>query len=506
MQTAYKESELIYKKLIKEIKNRNINLVDENSSENYIYRHELKCLRERSVLPLLQADPKTNFLSITPSNLFTKDDPILRFVPTIKTSYPTSINWYEGTDIGESPFDATNTINNIFIYRLRDKSMDGFKYMLGARICSENDFPDLAERLNPNFKEISPDCIIEQLFCSICCMFDCGIHLDESQTPSVIKNDEPRSCICKPSFNSRFIQTSNISPPISCEDLNDFYKTNSNHKPFISNLSIFQSKFPFKNCVISKLMKIIFDQEIKCSTLMNQKINIKRLRPTKRTINPKEFFTPCSHSGPCDPKNCCCAERGTSCELSCRCVNCNNAVFCSCTVCDEKCPCDILLRECAELCGCLGADPHKDCGNRNIFLNKEKKVSVCKSAYHGYGLFSEGFIKKGDFVMEYKGELISDKEAERRGNFYEMNKCSYLFNAVFSRDECLYSVDAIWIGNKSRYINHSKHRANLKSNLLIQNGMTKIIFVSDRDIYHGEELLFDYHFTEEHKKRHGIID
>lgn len=36
--------------------------------------------------------------------------------------------------------------------------------------------------------------------------------------------------------------------------------------------------------------------------------------------------------------------------------------------------------------------------------------------------------------------------------------------------------------------------------------MIKIGFLALRDIYKGEELLFDYNFTEEQQRKHGIIE
>jgi histone-lysine N-methyltransferase EZH2 len=37
----------------------------------------------------------------------------------------------------------------------------------------------------------------------------------------------------------------------------------------------------------------------------------------------------------------------------------------------------------------------------------------------GFGLFTKQSLKKGDFVIEYVGEQISQEEAERRGVIYD---------------------------------------------------------------------------------------
>lgn len=54
-----------------------------------------------------------------------------------------------------------------------------------------------------------------------------------------------------------------------------------------------------------------------------------------------------------------------------------------------------------------------------------------------------------------------------------------------------YIIDATFYGNKARYINHSCD-PNLKSDKLVVNGETHIIFQAIRYIECGEELTFDY--------------
>jgi SET domain-containing protein len=49
--------------------------------------------------------------------------------------------------------------------------------------------------------------------------------------------------------------------------------------------------------------------------------------------------------------------------------------------------------------------------------------------FAGYGLFANTFIRKGTHIGNYEGELISEKEGNRRLNKNEENKGSgsYLF-------------------------------------------------------------------------------
>ncbi len=57
----------------------------------------------------------------------------------------------------------------------------------------------------------------------------------------------------------------------------------------------------------------------------------------------------------------------------------------------------------------------------------------------------------------YLGEVIGAEEAERRGNEYDAEGCTYLFDLDFNEgyEECPYTVDAAKYGNISHFINHS---------------------------------------------------
>jgi histone-lysine N-methyltransferase SUV39H len=87
-----------------------------------------------------------------------------------------------------------------------------------------------------------------------------------------------------------------------------------------------------------------------------------------------------------------------------------------------------------------------------------------------WGLFALEPIPAGAFVVEYVGEILTAKEGDKRGRYYDQLGMSYLFdmNDVDEDDEydmrvqrssyedffplC---VDATHYGNESRFINHS---------------------------------------------------
>lgn len=462
MDSIYKNCRKYYHSLCKTIIAENIKLVDANIKERPENEEET-ILKQKAIFPSIDPDPKTGFLTKTQRNLFTKDDPILRFMPTVKSKLPASINWFEGTVIGGKTCSEKDTIDNLFLAYCSNNGMlnDGNAYL---------------NRPLETIKKYQ----MKDLFCNVCLLFNCGIHPINPGLSA--KYNEPSNCICH----------LNIS--------NTIVKHDSKEKILLSNKKHLLCSF-LKGCIVKKLFRITEGLKIKCDDYVKLNLPVQTIGLSKRQIIPMEYYKPCKHVGPCWKSNCSRVKNGTSCEINCFCTNCKNMKFCECQgPCNENCICKINLRECTELCGHL-------CNNMKTQICKPKKALVFKSKFHGFGLFSdEDIIKKDEFVMEYTGEVITDKEAERRGNFYEMNNCSYLFNLVNYGSECLYSIDAFELGNESRYINHSGESPNLNSNVLLINGVSRITFTAKRDIYMGEEFLFDYKFTLEQQKKHGMAN
>ena len=93
----------------------------------------------------------------------------------------------------------------------------------------------------------------------------------------------------------------------------------------------------------------------------------------------------------------------------------------------------------------------------------------------GLGLFTTMRIAKGDFVIEYTGKLLSNKEADYLNS-------RYLFQ-VNSR----WTLDGSGRENLSRYINHS-----CRPNCVAYTTRLKIRIYAKRHIVAGEELCYDY--------------
>lgn len=118
---------------------------------------------------------------------------------------------------------------------------------------------------------------------------------------------------------------------------------------------------------------------------------------------------------------------------------------------------------------------------------------VRKSPIHGHGVFALVRISKKTRIIEYKGELITDAEADRRYSRLHENSPHTM---LFSVDGGLV-IDATRRGNAARWINHS-----CQPNCDIDEKDSRIFIKAKCDIRPGEELTYDYNLQigERHTK------
>lgn len=109
-------------------------------------------------------------------------------------------------------------------------------------------------------------------------------------------------------------------------------------------------------------------------------------------------------------------------------------------------------------------------------MSDEKTVSVKRSSA-GLGLFANKNFTKGELVIEYTGETVTDAEAQRRGG-------KYLFE--LNKD---FTIDGSDRKNIARYINHSC-QPNCEPQL--NDEETQVFIYAKRKITLGEELTYNY--------------
>ena len=269
----------------------------------------------------------------------------------------------------------------------------------------------------------------------------------------------------------------------------------------------------------------------------------------------------CDHEGPCDTSNplCVCVAGQNFCERFCSCgPSCKNRwAGCKCKKGDcstNICHCFLARRECdPDVCHCAAeqfgtddcaqclpergaghaaaaaeaggaagelpgssssssgsagagagappeevADTRAECGNMSLQLGRQARVLTGPSSVAGWGLFARDVILKGALIVEYVGELISQEEADRRGQVYDRRASSYLFNV---NDKQV--VDACPKGNKSRFANHSD-KPNALTRVMLVRGDHRIGIFAKRDIHRGEEIFFDYRYDHEERQKYGF--
>jgi hypothetical protein len=130
-----------------------------------------------------------------------------------------------------------------------------------------------------------------------------------------------------------------------------------------------------------------------------------------------------------------------------------------------------------------------------LATTRQKKLRFDRSLIHAWGLFADQHISMNDFVIEYKGELVTTRECERRSKMYEEE----------GRDDYIFRVDREWFvdatmkGSMARFINHCC-APNCYTQIIKHKNQSKIIIYAKRDIQPGEELSYDYKFPYEDDK------
>jgi len=115
------------------------------------------------------------------------------------------------------------------------------------------------------------------------------------------------------------------------------------------------------------------------------------------------------------------------------------------------------------------------------------RIVVKSSSIHGKGVFVAKPIKKGDAIIEYKGERISWRLAEKR-HPHDPKDPNHTFYFSLEDGRC---IDAKYGGNAARWINHSC-RPSCETREDSFNGSPRVFVYAKRDLKVGEELFYDY--------------
>jgi len=112
-----------------------------------------------------------------------------------------------------------------------------------------------------------------------------------------------------------------------------------------------------------------------------------------------------------------------------------------------------------------------------------RRIQVRRSGVHGRGVYAVGPIAAGERIIEYKGERISDDEADER-HPADPKEPHHTFYFSLEGGGV---IDARFGGNSARWINHSCE-PNCEANEI----EGRVFIHALRDLEPGEELFYDY--------------
>ena len=163
--------------------------------------------------------------------------------------------------------------------------------------------------------------------------------------------------------------------------------------------------------------------------------------------------------------------------------------------------------ECNSACSC-----GENCSNR--IVQHFRKIPLCLFTTlngKGWGVKTEFPIESGRFVMEYMGEVITSREAELRGRYYDVEGATYLFDLDFNDSDNVYTIDAKNFGNISHFVNHSCEPNLEVFPVWIDNldiNLPHIALFAKKFIRSGTELTFDYRMykkSQSTKRFKGVV-
>ncbi|KAF9652388.1 SET domain-containing protein [Thelephora ganbajun] len=214
-----------------------------------------------------------------------------------------------------------------------------------------------------------------------------------------------------------------------------------------------------------------------------------------RPVNPWMEFTAgkvCDHEGPCHKPT-----RGEChCYIRCTCVWRRTGFKnppCQASNGEKrsKCECQAAFRECdPEMCPCYSRKLCTGikgycCANVSLQQGRIKPLDVAAAQY-GLGAFTAQYIKKGGFIGEYVGEIYYNYGHTSRAYLNRYTGLNYLFDLNRSQ-----ALDALTVGNETRYLNHDE-QCNVTASAWLVNDEHRIAYYATKSVAKNKELFLDY--------------
>ncbi|XP_015608577.1 uncharacterized protein LOC107274224 [Cephus cinctus] len=155
--------------------------------------------------------------------------------------------------------------------------------------------------------------------------------------------------------------------------------------------------------------------------------------------------------------------------------------------CGDECINRMVFSECSpQLCPC-----GEKCENQKIQRHEwAPALQRFMTEDKGWGVKTQQAIKSGDFILEYVGEVVSEREFKSRMATRYANDthhyCLHLDGGLV--------IDGHRMGGDGRFVNHSCE-PNCEMQKWSVHGLPRMALFASRDIKSGEELTYDYNFA-----------
>uniref|UniRef100_A0A7R9EIV2 [histone H4]-lysine(20) N-methyltransferase n=1 Tax=Timema monikensis TaxID=170555 RepID=A0A7R9EIV2_9NEOP len=127
-----------------------------------------------------------------------------------------------------------------------------------------------------------------------------------------------------------------------------------------------------------------------------------------------------------------------------------------------------------------------------ILSQTESGLAVYYFERKGRGVVATQTFRKGEFVVEYAGELIDMNEAKLREMKYAQDENTGCYMYYFQTKNMQYCIDATAeTGRFGRLVNHSRN-GNLVPRVVMLKGSPHIVLMAKEDILPGGEIMYDY--------------
>ena len=120
-------------------------------------------------------------------------------------------------------------------------------------------------------------------------------------------------------------------------------------------------------------------------------------------------------------------------------------------------------------------------------------IEVTFIEHKGRGIKAVRDFCRGEFVVEYVGDLIDSETAKDLETKYSMDTSTGCYMYYFKHKGKQYCIDATSeSGRFGRLVNHSRVTPNCVTKVFMLGNTPKLVLVAKSDIMAGTEVLYDY--------------